>query len=230
MKNTIINRKAVKKIALALDDLEHQVVFVGGALVSLYIDDKAAEDVRPTGDIDITLEISSLGKLEELREELNKRGFVQSSEDHVMCRFRYDDIKVDVMSTKEVGWAPANRWFAPGFESLIELEADGKRIQCLSLPYFLASKLTAFFDRGVKDARTSKDFEDIVYLLNHTSDIKEQILKSDNEVVQYIIECFNDILEDSSKKEAILGHLDYEDQKKRYDKILQLLNEVSNGI
>jgi len=38
-------------------------VYVGGAVVSLYIDDKSAEDVRPTKDIDFTMEIASLGEL-----------------------------------------------------------------------------------------------------------------------------------------------------------------------
>jgi len=78
-------------------------------VVSLYINDPAADDVRPTKDVDITLEIASVGELEKLRKDLVKKGFVQKSEDEVMCRFRYDDVKVDVMSTKEVGWAPSDK-------------------------------------------------------------------------------------------------------------------------
>ncbi|MFM9946679.1 MAG: hypothetical protein ACKV1O_01960 [Saprospiraceae bacterium] len=37
LKNTVINRKATVKIARALGELNGQVVFVGGAMVSLYI-------------------------------------------------------------------------------------------------------------------------------------------------------------------------------------------------
>jgi len=29
-----------------------------------------------------------------------------------------NEINIDVMATKEIGWAPANRWFSPGFEHL----------------------------------------------------------------------------------------------------------------
>jgi hypothetical protein len=68
--------------------------------------------VRPTGDVDISLSIATFGELEAVREELVKKGFKQSSLDHVICRFRYEDVKVDVMNTKAVGWAPANPWFA----------------------------------------------------------------------------------------------------------------------
>jgi len=51
LKNTLINRKATIKIAKALGDLNNEVVFVGGTMVSLYIDDPAAEDIRPTKDM-----------------------------------------------------------------------------------------------------------------------------------------------------------------------------------
>ncbi|MFN6946797.1 MAG: hypothetical protein ACK4ND_17755 [Cytophagaceae bacterium] len=63
LKNTHINKEATKKIARALGELNEKVVFVGGAVVSLYIDDPSADDVRPTKDIDISLEIARLVNL-----------------------------------------------------------------------------------------------------------------------------------------------------------------------
>lgn len=226
LKNTLINRIATKKIALALVGLNQNVVYVGGAVVSLYIDDPSADDVRPTKDIDITMEIANVGELEAIREEIQQRGFYQSHEDDVICRFRYEDIKVDVMATKEVGWAPANPWFAPGYQHLIIFDLEGVEIQCLSLPYYLATKFSAFYDRGSNDPRTSKDFEDIVYLLNYVSTIKEQVIVSDDGVKNYLKTCFQDILKDGVKQEAILGHLFYEEQDVRYEKIIQTLNEI----
>ena len=68
LKNTRINRLATIKVATALGNLNEKVVYVGGTIVSLYIDDPAAEDVRPTKDVDFSLEIVSLGQLESLRE------------------------------------------------------------------------------------------------------------------------------------------------------------------
>jgi len=70
LKNTQINRAITKKVAKALGDINNRVVYVGGAVVSLYIDDASAEDVRPTKDLDLTLKIASLGALEELRENI----------------------------------------------------------------------------------------------------------------------------------------------------------------
>lgn len=230
MKNTLINRIATKKIATALAGINQNVVYVGGAVVSLYIDDPSADDVRPTKDIDIAMEIANVVELEAIREELQQRGFYQSHEDNVICRFRYEDIKVDIMATKEVGWAPANPWFAPGYKNVITFNLDGIVIQCLPLPYYLATKFSAFYDRGSIDPRTSKDFEDIVYLLNYTTTLTKLILQSDDKVRNYLITCFKDILNDSVKREAILGNLFYEDQEIRYEKIINTIKEICDGI
>lgn len=64
MKNSTINRGVIRKVARALGDLNQQVIYVGGAVVTLYVDDPAADDVRPTKDIDISLSIASFGELE----------------------------------------------------------------------------------------------------------------------------------------------------------------------
>ena len=101
MKNQIINRKTTIKIARALGELNNEVVFVGGAMVSMYIDDPAAEDIRPTKDLDLTFQITTASKLEALRQKLVDKGFNQTHEENVMCRFRFDDLFIDVMSTQQ---------------------------------------------------------------------------------------------------------------------------------
>ncbi|MCM4156885.1 nucleotidyl transferase AbiEii/AbiGii toxin family protein [Gramella sp. AN32] len=230
LKNTIINRKATGRVAVALGELNKDVVYVGGAMVSLYIDDPAAEDVRPTKDIDITLEIANVGELEKLRVALEDKGFVQSSEDDVICRFRLKEIKVDVMSTTEVGWAPANPWFASGFENSITQEVEKVEIRILTLPYFLATKFAAFEGRGGSDPRMSHDFEDIVYLLNYISNFKEQIQESDPEVQHYLKEQFAAIRDRGNMQEAIIANLYHEDQQMRFDRIMEEIKELTKSI
>jgi predicted nucleotidyltransferase len=230
LKNTLINRIATKKIAHALGDLNERVVFVGGAVVSLYIDDPAADDVRPTKDIDISLQIASLGDLEKLRQSLISKGFSQSIQDNVICRFRYQDIKVDVMATKAIGWAPANEWFEYGFNFLITKQIDELTIRLLPLPYFLATKFSAFFDRGGNDPRTSHDFEDIVYLLNHTSDITEQVISSESRLKSFLKDAFLKIINDRMYQEAVIGNLFHEQQTERFNKIIAALIQICNSI
>lgn len=230
LKNTQINRAVTKKIATALGPLNQRVVYVGGAVVSLYIDDPSADDVRPTKDLDITLEIASIGALEALRLELVNLGFIQSANDAVVCRFRYEDVLVDVMATEPVGWAPGNRWFKKGFDLAYVYPLDGLLIRLLPLPYFLATKFDAFFDRGIKDLYASHDFEDIVYLLNHTSDIAEQIVNSDILVKNYLMKCASKIIQSSQLQEAIIGNLFHEAQDQRFNVIMFKLSKVADGI
>jgi hypothetical protein len=103
MRNFTIHTETIETIANALGELNQKVAFVGGAVVGFYANDLAADDVRPTKDIDITLQITSVGKLELLREELSNKGFTQVANEDVICRFVYEDILVDVMSTYPVG-------------------------------------------------------------------------------------------------------------------------------
>jgi hypothetical protein len=230
LKNTLVNRAVTLKIANALGELNERVVFVGGAVVSLYIDDPAADDVRPTQDIDFSMEIAHLAELESIRESLIQKGFYQTSEDDVICRFRFEEIKVDVMATRAVGWAPANPWFEAGFNHLVQFDIDGKKISCLSLPYFLASKFAAFYSRGINDPRTSQDMEDIAYILNHRSGLVEEVFASQIDVKQYLRASFQDIIDDPTKQEAILGNLFFEDQELRFKKIMNALKQICHGL
>lgn len=230
LKNTQINRAVTRKVAKALGPLNNQVVYVGGAVVSLYIDDPSADDVRPTKDLDLTMEIASLGELESLREDLVARGFVQTAMEDVVCRFKYDDVLIDVMATIPIGWAPGNRWFEQGFKKAFTFDLDDLQIRLLPLPYFLATKFDAFFDRGIKDIYASHDYEDIVYLLNHCSDISDQVLDSEDDVKIYLKESASKIIESRSLKEAIVGNLFYEKQEQRFDLIIKKLTNIANGI
>lgn len=66
----------------------------------------------------------------------------------------------------------------PGFAKAYPLDLDGITIKLMPFPYFLASKMEAFFDRGINDLYASYDLEDILYIFNYTTNI-----------VEYITEC-----------------------------------------
>jgi hypothetical protein len=229
VKNTFINREATKKVAKALGNLNAKVVYVGGAMVGLYIDDPAAEDIRPTKDIDLTFQVASYAKLEALREALINRGFTQSAEDRINCRFRYEDLIVDVMATEEIGWAPSNPWFKDGFEKAIPVQLDQTIIRVLPLPFFLATKLAAFFGRGIQDVYASPDLEDLVYLFNYTTTIDQQVLISGKKVRKYIQQSLRALLEDRRIVTAMEGHLYYEQATARMEIIRKRFKKIMEG-
>lgn len=156
-----------------------------------------------------------------------QRGFIQTFEDNVTCRFRFEDIKVDVMATRTIDWSPGNRWFDLGFKSAFSLSLDEISIRLLPLPYYLASKLDAFFDRGIHDIWASHDFEDVVYLFNHVSDIADQVLGSEEAVKTYLKECATTILESPQLQEAIVGNLLHDAQEDRFQWILSRLSAIA---
>ncbi|MFN2126875.1 MAG: hypothetical protein ACK2TU_03360, partial [Anaerolineales bacterium] len=107
-----------------------------------------------------------------------------------MCRFKYHNILLDVMATKETDWAPANPWFKAGFVYSEIHRLDDVTIKIMTVAYYLASKFSAFMDRG-KDPRTSHDFEDIVYVLDNCTTLIEDIQASENDVKMYLLDEFN---------------------------------------
>ena len=66
--------------------------------------------------------------------------------------------------------------------------------------------------------------------LNYTSSLRSEIQQCDDVLKQFLKESFADILVDNAKQEAILGNLYHEDQTKRYNKIMTLLNEITHGL
>ncbi len=216
---------AVKMVAHALKDLNEQVVYVGGAAAGLYTDDSGAPEMRPTNDIDIVFEIATMLELEELRQKLAERGIHFAKDEKVMCRFKYQNILLDVMVTKEVGWAPANPWFKDGFDHTEVCQLDNVKIKIMPLAYYLASKFVAFKDRGT-DPRTSHDFEDIVYVLDNRTTLVKDILESKEDVRAFLIAELTAVLNDDSFQEAVKAHLEPAIQAQRYKIIYQKLIEI----
>ncbi len=216
---------AIKKVAAALEELNEQVAFVGGAVVGLYADDPASADVRPTKDIDLTFEITTYSELEILEKRLLNKGFKHAKDEKVMCRFMLENILVDVMSTKRVGWAPANPWFKAGFKHLINYKLDRTTVKIFPFVYFLATKFSAFHDRG-GDPRVSHDFEDIVYLLDNRINLVEEILIADERLLNFLKKQFPFFLKDGLFQEAVLVHLEPPIQQERFKMLQEKLKIV----
>jgi predicted nucleotidyltransferase len=213
-------RGMIKRVAQALGPLKDRVVFVGGGVVDFYISPTVKpEDIRLTKDVDLVVEIISFGELEDFREALGRQGFFQSMEDNVICRFHWEELMIDVMSTQAVGWAPANRWFEIGFKNAHSVSVDGIEIRIMPLPIYLATKLDAFRSRSGLDPRTSTDLEDIVLILDNLPNWIENVQGAPQTVIAFLISEFKLFLGDAKIQEAILGNLPYGSQRERMDKL-----------
>ncbi|TKD66537.1 nucleotidyl transferase AbiEii/AbiGii toxin family protein [Flavobacterium sp. ASW18X] len=206
MENRVINIAVVAEIAAALKDIKEEMVFVGGAVVSLYTDDPAADEIRPTQDIDLTINIINLNHWEKVQEKLSALGFYPDPYGHAICSYKYKDIPVDIMAAEDGPLGPANRWYKIGFKNLWSATAKDQDIKILSAPCYLATKFEAFNDRGT-DYRTSHDVEDIVNVLDNRINIVQEI-KEDNPSVQaFIIQQLKVIIEKGLLQETLVSHI-----------------------
>jgi len=197
------NIEMIQNVAKALGDLREQVVFVGGASVSLYLDLKVAEEVRPTEDVDVIIEIASGGDYQKLSEKLLKMKFIpDQSVGAPLCRWKYLGMTIDIMPIDEKILGFSNQFYKKGIKKKTTYQLpDGHEIFVLPLDLFLATKIDAFFNRGQDDSRMSSDLEDIVALLSDAKDF-DSILVTQNEI-NYLRESFNKIFSDRSFLEAI---------------------------
>lgn len=199
----------IKAVSQALDGLKQGYVFVGGATVSLYATDPSlAGEIRPTDDVDVVIELASYSGYTELDERLRSLGFKNDIMSGVICRYTIQGIVVDVMPTDPSVIGFSNRWYPEGFEHAVQVHLDGQTtIRIFSLPYFVASKWEAFKGRGKGDYRTSKDFEDLVYILENVDDFEQQIQVAPEHLLAYLRDEFSIVIERDDFEEGIYAHL-----------------------
>ncbi len=203
--NNILRINAVNN---ALGELKEKVVFIGGATISLYAD-RLAFEIRPTDDIDVLVEILSYSERVKLEERLRGIGFVHDLESKIVCRFKIQGIIVDIMPTDDPSIGFKNFWYPEGFKNAMDYQIDENNIvKILIAPYFIATKLEAFKGRGNDDGRTSKDFEDIVFVLENRKTIWEELKNSDLKLQKYLQAEFNVLLANPYIEEWIGSHLE----------------------
>lgn len=206
MENKVINLHVVAEIAKALKELKEQIVFVGGAVVSLYTDDPAADEIRPTKDVDLTLHIVNLSHWEEITLQLARLGFNPDPYGQSICSFKYKDIPVDIMAAEDGPFGPANRWYKVGFDNIQIASALNQEIQIFSAPCYLATKFEAFHSRG-SDYRSSHDIEDIIYIIDNRINIVSEIEKDNPLVTNFVRSQLEYIKEKGLLQEVLVSHI-----------------------
>lgn len=200
-----INITRIKAVYHALGELRDKVVFVGGATVSLYAD-SVAEEIRPTEDIDIIVEIWARNDYYKIDERLRQLGFVNDQTSGIICRYTLNGLIVDFMPTQGDILGFTNRWYQPGLENAVTQTLGEEQIKIFSPAYFIASKLEAFIGRGNLDGRKTKDFEDIVYVLQNRSTIWTEFTESNSEVFEYLKDTFSNLMSNPNFEEWIDCH------------------------
>lgn len=173
----------------ALGELASQVIFVGGATVGLWITDPAAPPVRTTDDVDVVVEVTTRTAFYDFEAKLRKVGFSEDVESDVICRWRHRqcDLVLDVMPSRADILGFENKWQAAAIPHAVEQALpSGAVIKAAPPVYMLAMKLDAFNGRGKNDFLASRDFGDIVALIDGRPELLEEVANADADVQDYI--------------------------------------------
>lgn len=169
----------LKVVAKSLGNLLQEVVFIGGVTTSFYIQDESASRTTPTEDVDIIIDVLTLLDYEKFSKNLRSMGFKQRIDQKgPICRFFLNEIALDVIPVEAQVLGFSNKWYREAFDQAITVRLDQFQVKILSLQHFLITKAEAFRGRAqLGDALyNSKDFEDIVVVLNGRENLEQDLL------------------------------------------------------
>lgn len=220
------NLELLSGMAHAMGPLCEQVVFVGGCATGLLISQPLVADARATKDVDAIVEVSTLVGYHALADQLMARGFKQTMADNTPpFRWFWQGMQLDLVPLDEKVLGFANRWYRPGFEAAqLATLPTGLQLRHLSAPYFVATKLEAFKDRGNNDVYLSHDLEDIITVVDGRDELLAELAAAPSEVRHFIAGHF----------QAVLNHPDFSNvlpgivsQSTRAGLVLQRIAEMA---
>lgn len=202
------NLEMLQLVAAGLGILADEMVFVGGCAAGLLVTDQAAPPTRETRDVDLIVEVTTQQDYHLLSERLRNRGFKEDTRDRaIMCRWQLDAITVDIMPTAASILGFSNRWYRDAMTNAEHIcLPNGPEIRMVAAPWFLATKLEAFYGRGNGDFMASHDLEDLIAVMDGRESIVAEVIQS-GKVGLYLSEEFRKLLSQETFLDALPCHL-----------------------
>lgn len=201
---------ALSDIADLLSWIDPRPVFVGGAIISLYLDPRPHQAARATDDVDLIVPtVHSKGRWLMLQHDLIERGWLPDPMASTICRYISPaGHPVDFMAEDPTVLGFAGQWYPAAVRHAIDhLLPDGRAIRIPPAPLLLACKLEAYSDRGREDPFVSKDLEDIVALADGRRALRDEAAAADPALRSWLAEQFGALLDDPIVDNCLEGHL-----------------------
>lgn len=216
--------------AKKLEELNEQVVYIGGAIIGFFITDITMPDARPTEDVDCVVNVITYQNYHKFTSAIRKKGFKNDLETGVIVRFRLDNITLDVMPADPKILKFGNRWYKEAIISPLKYTTtDDIVIKYISAPYLLATKIDAFRERGNNDYVVSKDIEDIITVIAGCNEIVNELTKSNHRPLQFIQQFLKEALSNEAFHHALPGHVsDGRLTEARVQKVRSKIHQIIN--
>lgn len=220
-------------MAIRLEPLLPEIVFVGGCATNLLVTDPAAAPTRRTYDVDVIAEIASYADYIAFSERLRALQFSEdTTEGAPVCRWRHGNLILDVMPLDAAILGFSNRWYAPALHAAVNASLPGGlTIRAISAPYFLGTKFEAFQGRGQHDYFVSRDLEDIVAVVDGRPSLIDEIKAAPSPLRAFIAKTIRELIADPRFLDALPGYLlpDAANQA-RLGQLVQKLHQLSELI
>lgn len=230
------NISLVNHVASKLGSLRNKFVFVGGSIIELLLDREYPLEPRVTYDVDAIVQVCGYGAFSEIEQLLREQGFKNNLNDNVICRWQIDGINMDVMPTDKEILGFGNIWYEHAVKNAKKhVLATGQDILLITPPYFLATKIEAFENRGEQDFLGSHDLEDIVTVLDGRESLFSEIATSESDLQSYLIEKCNGYLRNPYFINSLPGHLSpyqtgIEERAERVERLVRKIADIETVI
>lgn len=183
----ISNRSLLQNAAQRLAPILDELVFVGGCAAGLLLTDPAAPEIRSTYDVDVVAEIGSYAAYAALTDRLSQLGFAPVNEPGTpICRWRAQELLLDLMPSQPNVLGFANPWFPSALRHARPFALSPEMtIRLIDGPHFLATKLSAFDDRGKCDYWMSQDLEDVVAVIDGRPELLDELPAAPEDVRRF---------------------------------------------
>jgi hypothetical protein len=179
----------VEVAASVLGPVLDDVVFVGGAIVYLWITEPGAPPARATEDVDVVCEVTSRREYYRLGDRLRERGLREAPDEPVLCRWKSADpqLVLDVMPTDAGILGFSNPWYEEVIATAETIKLDsGAEIRAAKPAALLATKLFAWKGRGEGDLLRSLDIHDVLTLIDGRSELAAEIEAASPDLRAYV--------------------------------------------
>lgn len=234
MSRSLAPIELIQLAAEYLGDIREEVAFVGGSIVGLLVTDPGAQSPRPTDDVDVIIELgSSRLRFDQLEEQLRNNCKFRNAPWGPICRFLREEIVLDVMPTDGSVIGFTNTWYSAALKAAERKRLkNGIEINVITAPWFIATKLEAFESPTREfggDFIASRDFEDIVAVINGRASIVSEFATIQKEMRSFVQDRLSSYKNDPRFIEGIAAHLDPNSTGDKramvvLDRVIQIIN------
>ena len=216
-------------VAEQIEPLLNEMVLVGGCALGLLMTDPAAPSPSVTLDVDFTINVATYIDYHDITKRMGALGFQPLiSNSAPICRFTKNNLEVDIMPADGNILGFTNKWYQHAIATChVTRLPNDIVLRHIAGPAFLATKLSAFLGRGKGDYFSSRDFEDIVAVVDGRPELLDEVRNEISEISNYISSEFNRMLKMRSFLDSLPGMLPGEAEP---GKRLEILLERFRGL